>query len=159
MTFKRDLDMYQEASSSLLNYNKSYIYSWNCSPRDLIDISNILGIKGTPQWSDFKYLGVPILKTTPKASSWLPLIDKIKNRVNTWGATWLNPTGKVILIKLVLSSISIYQSSILLAPKGILNRIESLLKNFLWKGRKHNENKLHLVNWETASKLWRNGGL
>ena len=67
--FKWELDMYQEASGSLLNYNKSHIFSWNFSPRDLADISKILGIKWTSQWSDFKYLGVPIFKTTPKASS------------------------------------------------------------------------------------------
>ena len=138
--------MYQEALVSLLNFNKSHIYSWNYSPRDLIDISKILGIKGTFQWFNFKYLGIPIFKTTLKASSWLLLINKIKNRINTWGATWLNPIGKVILIKSVLSTIPIYQSSILLAPKGILNKIESLLKKFLWKGGKQNENKLHLVN-------------
>ena len=71
----------------------------------------------------------------------------------------MSPASKVILIKSVLSSILIYQSSILLAPKSILHSIESLLKKFLWKGGKQNENKLHLVNWETASKPWRNGGL
>ena len=97
----------------------------------MADFSRILGINGKTQWDDFKYVGVPIFKSALKSSSWLPIIDKIKNRISTWGEAWLNPVGKVILIKAILSNIPIYQCSILLAPKGILASIESLLKNFL----------------------------
>ena len=64
----------------------------------------------------------------------------------------MNPAMKVVLIKAVLSSIPIYQCSILLAPKGVLGSIESLLKNFLWKGGKQNEKKLSLVSWEKVAK-------
>ena len=157
--FKRELEKYQDASGSLINYNKSQVLSWKCNSRDLTDISKILEIKGSPQWVDLKYLRVPIFKATPKVSSWLPLIEKIKNRISTWGATWLNPAGKFVLLKLVLSNILIYQSSILPAPKGVLDHIESLLKNFLWKGGKHNEKKLPLVSWEKVTKPWHHGGL
>ena len=106
--FKRDVDLYQEALGSLINCNKSQILSWNCNPREMADISRILGIEGKTHWDDFEYLGVPIFKTALKSSSWLPIIDKIKNRISTWGANWLNPAGKVVLIKAVLSSIPIY---------------------------------------------------
>ena len=74
--FKRELEKYQDASGSLINYNKSQILSWNCNPRDLADISRIIGIKGSSQWVDFKYLGVPIFKAAPKVSSWIPLMEK-----------------------------------------------------------------------------------
>ena len=79
--------------------------------------------------------------------------------INTWGATWLNITGKVVLIKAVLSSIPIYQCSILLAPKGVLASIESLLKKFLWKGGKQNEKNLPLVSWDKVAKPLMQGGL
>ena len=44
--FKRELEKYQDASGSLINYNKSQILTWNCNPRDLADISRTLGING-----------------------------------------------------------------------------------------------------------------
>ena len=47
--FKRELDLYQEVSNSLINYNKSQILSWNCNPREMVDISRILGINGKTQ--------------------------------------------------------------------------------------------------------------
>jgi hypothetical protein len=65
-------------------------------------------------------MGVPIFKTKPLASNWNPLIEKLKNKINSWGARWLNLTGKVVLIKAVLASIPIYQSSLLLAPVTII---------------------------------------
>jgi len=53
----------------------------------------------------------------------------------------------------------IYQISILLAPKGILVKIEGLLRRFLWKGGKNNEKRLHLVGWGKVTKPIMEGGL
>ena len=33
--FKHDLDLYQEASGSKINYNKSQFYGWNCTPLEM----------------------------------------------------------------------------------------------------------------------------
>jgi hypothetical protein len=125
--FKVELDKYQAISGSIINYRKSQIYGWNCTPREMTDITRILGIMGKTQWDSFKYLGVPIFKASTKSSCWAPLVDKIKARISAWGSSWLNPAGKLVLIKSVLSSIPIYQCSILLAPKGIISKIEALL--------------------------------
>ena len=67
--FKHDLDLYQEASGSKINYNKSQVYGWNCTPIEMQEISRILAIEGRTQWTDFKYLGLPIFRSTPKATS------------------------------------------------------------------------------------------
>ena len=64
-----------------------------------------------------------------------------------------------MLIKSVLSSMPIFQSAILVAPKGNLTKIKSLLRIFLWKGGKHNENMLHLISWGKRSKPIIEGGL
>ena len=157
--FKSELELYQDASGCQINYRKIQILGWNCNPREMADVSRILGIEGKTQWDAFKYLGVPIFKTTMKSSNRLPIVDKVKSRINTWGSTWLNHAGKVVLIKVVLSSIPIYYCSILLAPKGIITLIEALLRKFLWKGGKQNEKKLPLVSWEKVSKRLMQGGL
>ena len=45
--FKATLDSYYKVSGNFLNYKKIQIYSWNINPREMIDISRILGIEGT----------------------------------------------------------------------------------------------------------------
>jgi len=90
---------------------------------------------------------------------WSPIIDKIKTRIQAWGASWLNLAGKLVLIKPVLASIPIYQSSILLAPSKFISQIESLLRRFIWKGGNQNENKLPLVNWGKVTKPYLEDGL
>jgi ribonuclease HI len=119
----------------------------------------ILEMEGETQWESFKYLGVPIFKSKPKPSHWSPVIDKIKTRIQAWGASWLNLAGKLVLLNSVLASIPIYQSSIMLAPSGFISQIESLLRRFLWKGGNHNENKLPLVSWGKVTKPYSEGGL
>jgi hypothetical protein len=79
---------------------------------------------------------VPIFRTKPKSSQWLPLIDKLKEIINSWGEKWLNLAGKVFLIKVVLESILIYKSSLLLAPATMIKKIDSLFRWFLWEGGK-----------------------
>ena len=89
----------------------------------------------------------------------MPMLDKLKLRIQAWGASWLNNAGKVILMKFVLISLPIYQNSILLALKTFINKVDGLLRRFLWEGGKNNERRLHLVNWDTIKKPFLEGGL
>lgn len=125
----------------------------------MLEISRILGMEGCTNWDEFKYLGVPIFKSTPRASHWNQLIERIKNRINSWGANWLNLAGKVVLIKAVLASIPIYQSSLLLTPSTVIQKIEVMIKRFLWEGGKQTERKLHLISWGKISKPYLEGDL
>jgi hypothetical protein len=63
------------------------------------------------------------------------------------------------LINSVLASLPIYQCSVLLAPKTTTNKIEELLRRFLWEGGRNNEKKLHLVSWDKIKKPKLEGGL
>ena len=87
------------------------------------------------------------------------LLDKIKVRIQAWGVTWLNLAGKLVLIKSVLNNIPIFQSSIMLAPNGIITKLEAILRRFPWKGGKQGDKKLPLVNWGKAIKPYTKGGL
>eukprot|EP00253_Pinus_taeda_P019066 PITA_19066 len=158
-SFKKELDIYKEASGSKINYSKSTIYGWNCSAKSLADIARLLEMKTCQDWESFKYLGIPIFRSTPRVSHWTPLLDKLKLRIHAWGASWLNTAGKIILIKSVLSSMPLFQHSILLAPKTFLSKMDGLLRRFLWEGGKNNERRLHLVNWDTIKKPLIEGGL
>ena len=44
--FKKDLDAYIEASGSVISPTKSKIFGWNITPREMLDISRVLGMEG-----------------------------------------------------------------------------------------------------------------
>jgi hypothetical protein len=44
--FKMELDIYKEISGSEVSLPKSKIYEWNVSPREMMDISRVLGMEG-----------------------------------------------------------------------------------------------------------------
>ena len=144
--FKTELDYYRDSSGSEINIHKSKIYGWNCSPREMLELSRILEMGGVTIWDTFTYLGIPIFKYSPRVVHWLPLLDKLKNKIHAWGANWLNKAGKVILMNSVLTSLPIYQCLVLLAPKTIKNKIDQILCRFLWEGGRNYEKKLHLVS-------------
>jgi hypothetical protein len=143
--FKKELDAYTQISGSVISLTKSKIFGWNITPREMLYISRVLGMEGCTTWDAFKYLGVPIFKYKPKSSHWAQLIEKLKNRINFWGASCLNLAGKVVLIKAVLASIPIYQSSLLLASMTTIHKIEMMFRIFLWEGGKQTRRKLHLI--------------
>ena len=144
--FKKEMDAHKEVSGSEISLRKSKIYGWNCTPREILDISRVLGMEGTMMWESISYLRIPLVMANPRNSLWLPLLDKIKGKIQAWGAKWLNKAGKIVLINSVLASMPIYQTSTLLAPKAIVNNIDKLIRKFLWEGGKNGQGKMHLVS-------------
>ena len=92
-------------------------------------------------------------------SLWLGVISKLKAKINSWGGHWLTMAGKLILVKVVLSTFPTFQYSLTLAPKSILAQISKFLRDFLWSGGKGCQNKLHLVLWDVLIRLFSVGGL
>jgi len=85
--------------------------------------------------------------------------DKILTRIQSWGGCWINPAGKSVLLKYVLSSLSIFQCSVLLAPKGTFKKHSRALWSFLWVGGKINTKTFHLLNWKQVCQPLNKGGL
>jgi ribonuclease HI/exonuclease III len=157
--FKEELDAYAEASGSEINLAKSNIYGWNITPNEMLRITRVLGMEGHTKWDSFQYLGVPIFKSAPRASHWSHLTEKLKRKLSTWGANWLNLAGKTVLIKAVVASLPIYQCSLLLAPATVIQSLEAFQRRFLWEGGRQEKKKLHLVKWEKTTKSYMEGGL
>ena len=135
------------------------MYGWNADHSTVANISQILGFDGYATWDKVKYLGLPLTLVQNNPSLWLEIISKIKEKIVSWGVHYLVKARKLILIKSVLSALPIYQSSLLLAPKAIMDQISKLIKDFLWRGGKQNHNRMHLVNWEIVKRPVLEGGL
>ena len=90
---------------------------------------------------------------------WAPIIQKIKAKTQALGSKWLNIAGKTVLIRSILSSYPIYTSSMILAPKTVMNNICKEIRKFLWQGGKSQSKKFHLVKWDTVKQAKNQGGL
>jgi hypothetical protein len=64
----------------------------------------------------------------------------------------------VVLIKSVLSSLPVYFLSFFKAPAGIITKLESLFKQFLWGGCE-DERKFNWVSWDKVCRPLEEGGL
>lgn len=148
--FKEVVDAYCEDSSSL-NKGKCHIFCWNATIRTIQAISNCFGFAASSTWSSFKYLGLPVFQKRALSRDWLPLLEKFKSKIRSWGFNWLNLASKTVLIKAVLNSLPIYQAAVMMAPIGITRKMEEYIRNFFWKGGKANEKRILLISWDTIS--------
>jgi hypothetical protein len=93
-----------------------------------------------------KHFTFCILRTTNIIPSFYILIQiSILKIIPTYKA--INLARRLILTKAVLQEILAYMMSVFPAPKGILQKIRSIKRDFLWRGVE-NKTKWALVPWE-----------
>eukprot|EP00253_Pinus_taeda_P013124 PITA_13124 len=132
--FKTLLDQFMEYSGGEINLHKSCIYGWNISNQTAHSIANIFGVAHKASWDHFTYLGMP-------------------------GTQWLNPAGRVILLKSGISSLPLFRFTLYQAPATFHHKLEIALRNFLWQGGKKEKNRFNLVNWKSVIQSQDRGGL
>jgi hypothetical protein len=157
--FQTVLENFTQASGALLNNNKSNLYVWNTSLRTTRLIANVFRFTLIEKWKTFKYLGIPIcLKALPN-TAWTHILEKLKNKLEQWGAFWLNLAGRTVLIKSILTALPIFQFSSLLAPQNVKAEMSRIIRRFLWEGGKTDNKKFHLISWDKIKQPRENGGL
>jgi hypothetical protein len=129
--FKTELVNFTQASGSLINNTKFNVYVWNTPLRTTCLIANVFRFSLVEKWQTFRYLGLLICINYIPNSAWTHILEKFKNKLEHWGAFWLNLAGRTVLIKFVLSTLPIFQLSSLLAPQNVKSAISRLLRRFL----------------------------
>lgn len=150
------LQQYEEASGQQVNMQKSSLFvSKQISGRQRGQIQQILGchIKNFP----FTYLGAPLHKGRSKAEYFERPLQIISNKLEGWKAKFMSFAGKITLIKSVLASIPIHTLSSMAVPKSVTQKIENIIKAFLWS--QHGQKRLHWVAWEEICTPYSEGGL
>ncbi|XP_058725944.1 uncharacterized protein LOC131597251 [Vicia villosa] len=102
-----------------------------------------------------KYLGVPLTSKKLSISHYLPLIEKILDRVRHWSTRLLSYAGRSQLIQSVSNAIALYWLQCFPIPKFVLHKIESICPSFLWRGKDVHSKKSPIA-WKTrkADNLW-----
>ncbi|XP_074300566.1 uncharacterized protein LOC141631843 [Silene latifolia] len=147
---------YGIASGLEMNNAKSNIYFngvHNSIKQQLIDCSGF--VEGQ---IPFRYLGVPIAASKLGKKKCKILVEKIVDRIRMLGARKISYTGRLILVKSVLTSLFSYWANIFLIPKGVLKQIDNICRNYLWDVTS-NYMSVPLVGWDHICTPKSEGGL
>lgn len=83
----------------------------------------------------FRYLGIPLAAERLRSADFSTLIDSIIVRLNSWPRRTLSYAGKVELIRSVLQGVECFWLSILPIPFGIIDKIYSVCRAFVWNSK------------------------
>jgi ribonuclease HI len=84
--------------------------------------------------------------------------DKLWKKLKGWKEKNLSFAGRSTLLKVVAQAIPTYHMSNFLIPKGLCDKMESLMCNFWW-GSNVDKRKIHWVNWKKTCKQKTLGGM
>ncbi|XP_057734040.1 uncharacterized protein LOC130949296 [Arachis stenosperma] len=142
------LDLFSRASGLKVNLHKSKA---QCSKRVLEKRKEVLsGVSNIHFCNDLDtYLKINIGHARASRKTAQEVIEKILRKLSSWKGCLLNKAGRLCLVKSVMASILVYEMQISLLPKYACNKIDSLMRQFLWKGQATGKG-LPLVRWEVA---------
>jgi hypothetical protein len=131
---KQILRCFGVLSSLQTNMEKSFFYPIRCNEEMKELAVQTLGCasKSFPT----TYLGLPLSNKRLISGDLIPWIQKIADRRPRWKANLLNLSGRITLIKPVLSAILVYLLIALDVPKWVITAIDKIRRNFLWDRRK-----------------------
>lgn len=81
-----------------------------------------------------RYLGVPIITSRINKADCCTLVNRITARVQSWTHRFLSIAGRIQLIRSVLHAIQAYWASVFVLPIAVMDQIEKIFRQFLWKG-------------------------
>lgn len=85
----------------------------------------------------FRHLGIPLSSIKLAISDYSPLLDRLKNKVDSLPKNSISHAGRLELIQSVLHGVKCYWMSILPFPKAVIKKIYSTCRNFLWSSKHH----------------------
>lgn len=150
---KEILSHFEMISGLALNPNKSQIF---CNKEDARDVCDILGV----QRANFpvRYLGLPLFAGRIKRSMCLPLLDKMKARLDLWKSRMLSMAGRLELVISTLAAYNIFWAAAIPIPVSVTDEADKICRDFLW-GDCAERKKLHTVAWDIICKPKKEGGL
>lgn len=148
---------YEAASGQCINKEKSAITFSREAPQDLknrvkekLQISKEGGVG--------KYLGLPEHFGRKKKDMFTSIVDKIKQKAQSWSSKFLSTAGKLVLLKSVLATMPSYAMSCFKLPMSLCKRIQSALTRFWWDTNT-TKKKMAWISWDKLTKAKKEGGL
>jgi hypothetical protein len=127
---KTILRVFGEASELCVNYRKTSATLICERDGDADRVAEALGceVVGFP----IKYLGMQLSLRPLTKAEWQPLIDQVIHCVPAWQRGMIEKSGRLILIKSVISARPIHQLIVEEAPAWVLEELVKWMRAFLW---------------------------
>ncbi|GJS90564.1 RNA-directed DNA polymerase, eukaryota [Tanacetum coccineum] len=139
-----------------INLHKSKLMGINIPQDDVFMAANSIGCSTLTVPSN--YLGVKVGVSSSRSCSWKDVLSKIIARLSKWKLKTLSIGDRLTLLKSVLTSLPLYQMSVYKVPMRVLNRMESMRRNF-FNGVDNNDRKLTMIGWKKILTSKKKGGL
>jgi hypothetical protein len=145
-TIIRVLDDFCHLSRQKVNLSKSKVFfSPNVNPNLRQHLCGILGVSSTPNIG--KYLGFPLRPNGRSSRDFDFIVEKVQAKLSSWKAKLLSPTGRIVLIQAVTSSILAYYMQNVALPIRTCSKLDKLNRDFLW-GFSADRKRMHMVGWD-----------
>ncbi|KAI5391407.1 hypothetical protein KIW84_076276 [Lathyrus oleraceus] len=125
-----------------VNFHKSRVIGMNLNSNFLVATTNFLLCMVEEKC--FYFLGIPIGSNPRRVITWKLLMGKVRARISCWNGILLSIGGRIMLIKFVLRSLSIFFITFYKALVTVWKEIESIKNKFLWGGLEVEEDLGHL---------------
>ena len=150
------LESFKQLSGLSVSISKTCFFSSGVHQPEIDQIVSHCGLaKGN---LPICYLGVPLCTKKLSIANCEPLIQQVKNKINSWTAKSLSFAGRLLLINTVIAGISNFWCSTFTIPKSCIKIINSLCGAYLWKGTVEGNHSAK-VSWETITLSKAEGGL
>ncbi|KAK2438342.1 E3 ubiquitin-protein ligase UPL1 [Trifolium repens] len=103
----------------------------------------------------FKYLGLSVGANIRRETTWVPLLNSLRKRLEGWANRFVSLGGRITLLNLVLNVIPIFYLFYLKIPIQVWKKFRRIHWEFLWGGRK----KIDWVKWDVVCQPKCLGGL
>jgi hypothetical protein len=123
------LYLFGDASGLHNNTQKSNVYPIRCSEEIIVEVQNRLpcAIASFP----CKYLGLPLSLHKLSKQQFLPLVEKIADRLPSWKADLMNRASRKVLVQHVLSGMTVFAAMAIDFPHWAIEAIDKIRKCFL----------------------------
>ncbi|GKC59272.1 hypothetical protein Tco_1086870 [Tanacetum coccineum] len=150
------LNCFSLMSGMSINLKKSHILGSGVPDPIVSKAAKDLGcsVMKTP----FYHLGIMVGGNMALVKSWDETVAKLTKRLSSWKLKTLSIGGRFTLLKSVLGATPIYNMSLFKVPKSVLNKMESLRRNF-FNGIQDGERKIAWVKWQSVLAAKKHGGL
>ncbi|RHN63454.1 putative reverse transcriptase zinc-binding domain-containing protein [Medicago truncatula] len=147
---------FEMASGLKVNYHKSSLIGVNVSRQFMEAACRFLHCsEGSVP---FNYLGLPVGANSKKLSTWEPMLEQLRNRLNSWGFKYVSLGGRITLLNSVLNAIPIFYLSFMKIPTKVVKKVTRIQRDFLWGGVGGGR-KICWVKWKTICQPKSKGGL
>ncbi|KAJ4754476.1 RNA-directed DNA polymerase (reverse transcriptase)-related family protein [Rhynchospora pubera] len=153
----RILRVFADLTGLSINSNKSCFVPIAMKQEHIPIVQSILDCQA--KGSQISYLGLPLLIKKLKKVHFQPLLAAIQRRLQGWKSKFLSFAGRLTLVKSVLTAMPLHYMQVIRLPKWVINQIDKMRRNFLWKGNDKCLGGHCLVNWDKCCMPKQHGGL